>query len=876
MNQTNQSYRDFYYKLTSNNDEAFFPYQYQERVNELLIKGHNIILSVPTGAGKTWASIMPFLYAKNRMDINFPKKMIYSLPLRALCNSISEDTKKAIEKTEFEGLSAIQTGEFSEDKYFESDIVFSTIDQTLSNFLCFPLPLSQRQANINAGALIGSYLVFDEFHLLDGERSMATTLGMLRMLGKLSRFCIMTATLSDDFMTKIKGALDNVEIVTLDGFKDDVAKIGSLQVPEGKASKKEIEVASGIIKADKIKEFHDDKTIVICNRVETAQRVYLELEAWAKENIVNLICLHSRFFDRHRKATEKKIKKLFGKDVKDKKTNSILISTQVIEAGMDISCEVMHTEIAPINALLQRVGRCARYKGEYGRVFVYDVLEEEEKAKIDIENFKNLSKEDKTEIRKLNNLYLPYDKALCKVTFEKLKFPENQQLSEAVTIRLVNEILVEEELKNFDKISRTFNQDKIKLSWSECSKSHYRNLVRDIQSIDVVVIDEDKKEEIIKNPFAYDSISIFRWSMVKWIKEVFESNEDSLQDFESEQWFVGQIEEDSIIDFNTEAKQYSFTKIHNIEVVKETYETLYINRKYFFYHEKIGLNKIEQDQKPIPKKIWKDKEKEVYEYKKDTFEQHNKALLGHFYKNFLPKMTFTFKALNDYLGTTLEFEQLIKLMIVFHDYGKLNEKWQNPMRHYQALKEGIELNDYQDIIAHTQYSKGIVDDFLAKGYQKGTVEYIKNLPDDLKFANKAKINNRAKSHADIGALLVLSEFGKYFKSNAQSILSPIATAIMRHHKADSKNYYKYSIPDDYYNGFLKLWNELDLPYQLKNGKLMFKNEIEGDLSRYLVNFSNTESALVYFIFARILRICDQEATKNCFENLKNYEKYVSK
>ena len=44
----------------------------------------------------------------------------------------------------------------------------------MSSFLCFPLSLSHGQANINAGALVGSYLVFDEFHLLDKNRSMAT------------------------------------------------------------------------------------------------------------------------------------------------------------------------------------------------------------------------------------------------------------------------------------------------------------------------------------------------------------------------------------------------------------------------------------------------------------------------------------------------------------------------------------------------------------------------------------------------------------------------------------------------------------------------------------------------------------------------------
>jgi hypothetical protein len=42
-------FKIFYENLTS-----FTPYVYQARVAELLLAGKNIVLSVPTGAGKTW------------------------------------------------------------------------------------------------------------------------------------------------------------------------------------------------------------------------------------------------------------------------------------------------------------------------------------------------------------------------------------------------------------------------------------------------------------------------------------------------------------------------------------------------------------------------------------------------------------------------------------------------------------------------------------------------------------------------------------------------------------------------------------------------------------------------------------------------------
>jgi len=60
------------------NSLGFTPYKYQAKVAELLLNGKNVILSVPTAAGKTWASVIPFLMAKQ--------------------NNILEKTKRAIKK----------------------------------------------------------------------------------------------------------------------------------------------------------------------------------------------------------------------------------------------------------------------------------------------------------------------------------------------------------------------------------------------------------------------------------------------------------------------------------------------------------------------------------------------------------------------------------------------------------------------------------------------------------------------------------------------------------------------------------------------------------------------------------------------------------
>ncbi|HRO86215.1 MAG TPA: CRISPR-associated helicase Cas3' [Niabella sp.] len=812
--------RDFF-----KNKLGYFPYDYQVKVMEVLLLGKNIILSVPTGAGKTWASVIPFLYAMANPDVHFPKKMIYSLPLRALANSIFEDVSKIVDGT------SIQTGEYSKD------IVFSTIDQTLSNFLCFPLPLSQRQANINAGALIGSYLVFDEFHLLDEKLSMATTIGMLDMLGNLCRCCIMTATLSEGFMKALKGKLENYEIITLDDFPGDKAIIGSLK-PEIK--KKKIQVIDDKISVANIIKKHKTKTIVICNRVETTQEIYNQLATHKKNSndddaIENtqLICLHSRFFDYDRKEKEKQLKSLFGKDANDQSV--ILISTQVIEAGMDISCEVMHTEISPISSFLQRAGRCARFSNQTGKIFIYDVLEPTEKEKILIEAE---SKEDKVEIRKLNNKYLPYDATLTQKTFKELK--KHETLGGNIPNQLIESILGNEEQQIISSMQAGqgggFNKDKIRESWRTCQKNNYRNTIRDIQSVEITLMSHEMENEICKYPYRYQSLGMYKWSLVGWVNRISQS-----ENYDPEDWLVKALEESTIIG-NDEDDNYQLTKITDFKTIPAQ---VYVNAKYFGYHPDFGFNWQYADTFGYisPKKEYKQKEDEFKALSKDTFYQHNMGLVRAFEKEFLgansSKLDFIFKELGRFIQMPElhkdDFVRAIYLMIVLHDYGKLNTNWQSPMQQYQALKENISTS-YPAILAHTDYDGNNVN--------------------DQQIANQVALHKRP-AHAGVGAMVAQEILPELFSEN-DYLKSSISMAIAKHHSPYSVTYPKFAISDENYQAINVLLEQFSFGIALK------KKGYEGKIEGFETDWYGEQ--ILYLFFVRILRLCDQKAT----ENLKKY------
>src|SRR5438093_2000262 len=361
-------------------------YPYQERLARMLHAGHSIVLRAPTGAGKTWATVAPFLFERF-LNNYFADRLIYSLPMRTLATTIYKEVISklqawplrsgpvfdAAKNREYPGdglYCTLQMGGQPNDPFFEGDLVFTTIDQLLSGYLFHPVSLPRRLDNINAGALIGAYIIVDEIHLLDSESALRTTVEMLDRLRALSRFVVMTATMSSDAIEKF---------CSVTGAKSLILSESETETLPTQASKRRTYSwrSSPLTAASVPAEYGGGRVIVLTNTVNRAQAIFRELAEYGPEKWngrrPELLLLHSRFFAADRQKKEARVIELFGPDAPA--CDAILVTTQVIEAGIDISAETLHTELAPMNAIVQRAGRTARYLSprNFGRVIVYEL-----------------------------------------------------------------------------------------------------------------------------------------------------------------------------------------------------------------------------------------------------------------------------------------------------------------------------------------------------------------------------------------------------------------------------------------------------------------------------------------------------------------------
>lgn len=382
--------------------EAFFrtatggqtPYDYQRRLAGALYGKSQSesfpcasqLISIPTGLGKTAAVVLAWLW--NRVDHpdaahrdTWPRRLVICLPMRTLVDqteSAALDWLKALDLSETVGVHILMGGE-DRDAMRDWDlrperpaILIGTQDMLLSRALNRGYGLSRYRWPMHFALLNNDALwVFDELQLMGVSVETSAQLSAFRQKIGLARDCHswwMSATLDSKRLHTIDHAPFAATLTLLqlspeekesEPVKRRIASVKKL-VPVAplalsKTTEKtyEKQLAEFILSAHEAGTF----TLVIVNRVPRAQEVFKFLQKaitkHPESSRPELALVHSRFRPGDR---AKHTSCLTDRAI----THKIVITTQAVEAGVDVSAKTLVTELAPWSSLVQRFGRCNR------------------------------------------------------------------------------------------------------------------------------------------------------------------------------------------------------------------------------------------------------------------------------------------------------------------------------------------------------------------------------------------------------------------------------------------------------------------------------------------------------------------------------------
>lgn len=316
----------------------------------------DVFLIAPTGSGKTEASLH---WSHNNLQNH---RLLYLLPTMTTTNKMRDrlagvfgnDNVALVHGTSRyllkEELNAEEFQQFNykikEMSSFFYPVTVSTVDQLLFSLF------HSNQWETRNDALRSSLIVLDEVHAYDPY-----TLGLIIESMKLSdgwsKFCVISATLPKVVRNTIEEKTRRTFTYVEDKEYNNRVKL-EIQIEDDKIDGCIDQVVSSFLLGKKV--------LVIVNTVNKSVDLFCKItekieEMFSSEHSSSLIdkvmLFHSRFIFTHRAIKENLLENL-------PERSFIAVTTQVVEVSLDIDFDELHTEVAPIDSLIQRFGRVNR------------------------------------------------------------------------------------------------------------------------------------------------------------------------------------------------------------------------------------------------------------------------------------------------------------------------------------------------------------------------------------------------------------------------------------------------------------------------------------------------------------------------------------
>jgi len=402
---------------------------------------NNIVVIGSTGMGKSEAALLwsnsskTFFTLPIRISINAIYDRIHNVigyeDVGLLHSTALDYLQDNIEKSEIE-----QSFEcYQESVNLSKKITTCTIDQI------FKFVFKYKGYEREYATLAYSKVIIDEIQAYSPE-IVAVILKGIEMIFKAGgNFMIMTATLPGIYKEELEKM----------GVKFKYNKF----LTETNRHRIQIREEKIIDDIEVIKEKGKTSSVlIIVNTINKAIELYKQMQ----DEEVNV--LHSRFINEGRNRLEREIKE-FSKS----KKKGIWITTQIVEASLDIDFDYLFTEMSTLDSLFQRLGRCYRsreYKNEECNIYIYE--------------------------KDISGIGYVYDKEIAKMSGEILRKFNGKILSEKEKVDMVEKLYSRENLKG-TKFLKAFESGMNVLNNIvdyDVSKSDAQKLLRNIENIKVI------------------------------------------------------------------------------------------------------------------------------------------------------------------------------------------------------------------------------------------------------------------------------------------------------------------------------------------------------------------------------------------------------
>ena len=417
------------------------------------------LVTAPTGAGKT-----DFLLRRCK------GRVFYTLPFQASINAMFDRIKNDLKDTNAQvyllhaaSNLKVKDGKV-EERIMQRHIGASVKVMTPHQMASIVFGIKGYEAMLLD--LKGCDVILDEIHTYSSE-TQAIVLKIIEILKSIGcRIHVGTATMPTVLYDKILQLLGGKSEVYEVMLPNEILKTFNRHIIH------KVEQWNNCI--DIIQKAVDEKqkVLIVCNQVKRAQQMYDYI--CKSFPTISRMLIHSRFKRGDRSQLETKLKENFNRMTE----TCIVVSTQVVEVSLDISFDLMITECAPIDALIQRFGRINRKRtdetiGKFKHIYVIQPPQNDKEA-------------------------LPYDLEVLKKSFDVM--PNNDVIEESSVQQRIDTVYPDAKFLNLDYSGVVFVDGK----WQIKELCHYpKSALLDVLDINsaVCITENDIKTYLSGNAF---------------------------------------------------------------------------------------------------------------------------------------------------------------------------------------------------------------------------------------------------------------------------------------------------------------------------------------------------------------------------------------